>query len=140
MTTSRSTSTPEDSSRSLADKTAIGLSLLCAVHCLALPVIIVLAPAAGSLAIADESFHLWMIAVVIPVSAYALFLGCRQHRRLSVLALGVGGIAVLAASALFAQGLFGEMGERVGTLVGASLVACSHWLNFRYCRGAPSPS
>ena len=127
-------STPNDAARPLADKAAIGLSLLCAVHCLALPIVIVLAPAVGSLAIADESFHLWMVAVVIPVSAYALVLGCRKHRRMSVLALGIVGLVVLGGSALFGHDLVGEQGERTLTLIGALLIALSHFQNFRLCR------
>ena len=129
--------TSNETVRPLADKTAIGLSLLCVVHCLALPVVIVLAPAVSSLAIADESFHLWMVAVVIPVSAYALVLGCRKHRRMSVLVTGGIGLFVLAATPFAGHDLLGESGETALTLVGASLIAWSHLQNYRFCQGAP---
>jgi hypothetical protein len=120
----------------LADKTAIGLSLLCAIHCLALPVLVVLAPALGSMAIADESFHLWVVAVAIPVSAYALLLGCRKHRHLSVLATGIIGLTVLGVAALAGHDLVGESGERALTLLGAFIIAWSHVRNYYYCRSA----
>ena len=124
--------------RPLADKTAIGLSLLCAVHCLALPVVIALAPALASLAIADESFHLWMVAVVIPVSAYALVLGCRKHRCMSVLVTGAVGLLVLGLTPIAGHDLLGESGERALTLLGASLIAWSHIQNYRFCQSAPA--
>lgn len=124
--------------RPLSDKAAIGLSLLCALHCLALPVVIALAPAVASLAIADESFHLWMVLVVVPVSAYALLLGCRRHGHLSIAVLGVVGLLVLVAAVIAGHDLLGEAGERAMTLSGASLIALSHLLNFRSCRRAAS--
>ena len=130
--------TPNLVVRPLADKAAIGLSLLCALHCLALPVFIALAPTVASLAIADESFHLWMVAVVVPVSAYALLLGCQKHRRLSVLVLGFGGLLVLGLTPVVGHDLLGENGERLLTLMGASLIAWSHVQNYRLCQSAPN--
>ena len=127
----------ESSVRPLADKAAIGLSLLCAIHCLALPLLIALAPAVGTLAIADESFHLWMVVVVIPLSTVALFLGCRQHRHTSVLALGVLGVLVLVSAVVLGHDVLGEVGERAVTLAGAALVAWSHVQNYRLCRSEP---
>jgi hypothetical protein len=125
-----------EGARPLADKTAIGLSLLCAVHCLALPILIVLAPALGSLAIADESFHLWMVTVVVPVSAYALYMGCREHRKMLVLGIGAAGILLLIAAVILGHDVLGEAGERGLTLAGAALVAWSHLQNYRLCRSA----
>jgi len=79
----------------LADKAAIGLSLLCAVHCLALPLAVALLPALVSLGFQDEKFHTWMVFIVIPLSIFALTLGCRKHRNPWVLATGATGLLAL---------------------------------------------
>ena len=123
--------------RTWADRAAIGLSGLCAMHCLLLPVAITLVPAVGGLGLADEAFHLWMVVVVIPISIYALLSGCRQHKRFSVPVLGFTGLAVLVAALVFGHDL-GEFGERAFTLVGALLIAWSHMVNFRLCQAQPS--
>ena len=66
--------------RSTADKAAIGLSLLCALHCLALPLFLSLFPALVAIGFEDERFHLLMLVSVVPMSLFALTLGCRQHQ------------------------------------------------------------
>lgn len=116
-----------------ADKAAIGLSLLCAIHCLALPVAAVLLPSVVALGFEDESFHLWIAIVAIPVSAFALCLGCGRHRRLGVLYTGLLGLLILCLTALVGHEYLGEFRERLFTLSGATLIAVSHVKNFRLC-------
>ena len=84
--------------RSTADKAAIGLSLLCALHCLALPLFLSLFPALVAIGFQDERFHLLMLISVVPMSLFALTLGCRQHRSFYV--LGTGGLGILFLIAL----------------------------------------
>ena len=50
------------------DKAAIGLSLLCVVHCLVTPIAIVMFPALGATFLEDESFHYALLFVVLPIS------------------------------------------------------------------------
>lgn len=69
------------------DKLAIGLSLACALHCLALPVLLALLPGMAALQLVNKDFHLWMVAAVLPSSVYALTLGCKQHKRYPLLFL-----------------------------------------------------
>ena len=53
-------------SQIVTDKAAIGLSLLCAIHCLAFPLLVVLVPSLVALPLHNESFHFWMVVAVIP--------------------------------------------------------------------------
>lgn len=117
-----------------ADKTAIGLSFICAVHCLLLPIIIALLPALPLLALEDEWFHRVLLVIVLPVSVFALLSGVRKHKSNSVLIIGVGGLLVLVIAAIAGHELFGETGERLVTVFGSFLVATSHFRNFRLCR------
>ena len=117
-----------------ADKVAIGLSLVCVIHCLALPLALVLAPSLVGLGLQDETFHLWIVLVVLPVSIYALTLGCRKHKNMGVLLVGLSGLLLLFLTALFGHDLAGETGERLLTLAGAGIIAASHARNFQLCR------
>ena len=116
------------------DQASIGLSFLCVVHCLALPVVLVLAPSLASLPLGDEHFHLWLVMLVVPTSSLALFLGCRRHRRWHISVWGITGVSVLLMTAVFGHSVLGEVGERAFTVIGAVLVAIGHGLNYKLCR------
>ncbi len=127
----------------LSDKAAISLSLLCAFHCLALPLLLVLLPSMASLQLDNEAFHFWMILAVLPTSIYALTLGCKQHKRTYLLVLGAVGLALLLSAVLLPESLFGERGEKIFTLLGAGLISIAHFKNYRLCRqnkGCKCPS
>jgi hypothetical protein len=128
--------TLSDSLQSTADGTAIGLSLLCAAHCLLLPIAVALSPSIAALGIDDASFHLWMVFGVVPISVVALAIGCKRHRRSSILAIGIVGLVVLGLTPVLGQDALGEAGEKAMTLFGAGLIALSHLLNFRACQRA----
>ncbi|MGB2044589.1 MAG: MerC domain-containing protein [Porticoccaceae bacterium] len=120
--------------QTLSDKTAISLSIICALHCLALPSLLVLLPSLTALNLADEVVHLWMLAAVIPISIYALTMGCRKHKRLGIVALGLAGITTLIAAALLGHDVLGETGEKIIVTTGAFIIAISHWQNHQLCR------
>jgi len=118
----------------LSDRLAIGLSLMCALHCLALPILLVLLPSVASLQLDSESFHFWMVLVVIPTSIYALTLGCKQHKRSYLLVIGSLGLVSLLLAVFLPESFFGEPGEKVFTLLGAVLIAIAHFRNYRLCQ------
>lgn len=117
-----------------ADRLAIGLSVLCAFHCLALPLLVALLPAAIGMKLESESLHFWMVAGVLPTSLYALTIGCKTHSNLSVVAAGILGLVLLIVA--IANGMlgFGEVVEKSLTMAGATLIAIAHFLNYRLCR------
>ena len=120
--------------RPSADKAAISLSLLCALHCLATPVLITLLPSAIALKLDNELFHLWMLIGVVPISLFALTLGCKEHRNLGVAGAGTIGIALMCGAIILGNDLLGPFGERALTLIGAGFVTGSHIRNFIICR------
>jgi len=117
----------------MMDKFAIGLSAMCAIHCLAVPVLLVLLPSAAALGLGNEQFHFWMLAAVLPSSLLALFLGCKKHKRYQLFILGVVGLALLLSAVVLGENIIGEAGEKVLTLLGSLFVIAGHWLNFRLC-------
>lgn len=118
----------------LTDKFAIGLSTLCAVHCLLLPLLLVVMPSFGALQLQNEAFHFWMLAAVIPTSIYALTLGCKKHQRYRLLSWGISGLTLMVCAVFFGHDIAGESGEKILTLVGAILVVVAHWGNFKRCQ------
>lgn len=120
--------------QAVTDKFSIGLSLMCAIHCLALPVLLALLPSMAILQLDNEAFHLWMVVAVLPTSIYALTLGCKQHKRYQLLIWGSIGLALLVMALVLGVERIGEAGEKILTSLGAGFVAVGHWFNYRLCR------
>jgi len=119
---------------SYTNNVAIGLSALCLLHCLASPLLLVLLPGLSALQLENEAFHTWLLVGVIPTSVFSLFMGCRQHHRYRVVSLGICGLLFLILAVLVGDGENGKILEKILTLIGASIVGLSHYLNFRLCR------
>jgi len=118
----------------ILDKIAISTSALCAIHCLSLPLLLGLLPALGTTVFGDESFHILLLWMVIPLSLIALTLGCRTHKDKLVILSGSVGLTTLLVAAMLGHNLLGETGERIVTLLGASAIAISHLRNYTLCR------
>ena len=116
------------------DKAAIGLSLLCTLHCLAFPVLLVLLPSLAALQLNDEAFHLWMVFAVVPTSTFALTMGCRKHKRYHLLVLGLIGVTFLISAVVLHEPLLTEAGEKILTCIGAAFIAYGHYRNYRLCQ------
>ena len=116
------------------DRLAISTSALCALHCLALPLLLVVLPAVSTTIFGQESFHVLLLWLVIPLSVVALSMGCRRHKDRAVLLFGFVGLAALIAAASLGHDLLGETGETVLTLVGAGAIAFGHLRNYALCR------
>lgn len=125
--------------QAVTDQTSIGLSLVCAVHCLFVPVLLVAVPSLASLPLESETFHAWMIVAVLPISVFALTLGCKKHKRYKILILGLLGLSSLVSALVF-ESLVGEAGEKLLTLLGAGLIAWGHFTNFKLCQQHDKPN
>ncbi|WP_062262149.1 MerC domain-containing protein [Endozoicomonas arenosclerae] len=117
------------------DKAAITLSFLCLLHCLSLPVLLAILPSVTALNLENEMYHIAMVLIVIPTSLYALTLGCKQHQHYRLLKIGLTGLAFLVA-AILGEELIGEMGEKILTVIGSTLIAYGHYRNYRLCQHA----
>ncbi|MBT8113904.1 MAG: MerC domain-containing protein [Arenicella sp.] len=125
----------EPFSSTTLDKMAVFLSGVCIVHCLVTPILVTLLPIVALSALAEDIlFHRMMLWLVLPTSCIALFIGCRKHRNLNIVATGVTGMLMLTAIAFFGHELFESWGEKVATSVAGLVLAYSHILNYRACR------
>lgn len=89
------------------DKIAIFLAATCAVHCLLMPVIVVTLPIVATSFFADKNFHLWMLYLVLPTTAIAVFLGCRDHKDRWVITLSSLGLLILAGATIYEMNVHG---------------------------------
>lgn len=113
------------------DRLAIGLSALCAVHCVATVVLLGALSSLGYL-FAAPIVHEVGLALAILLGTIALGAGLRRHRLLWPSVIGMGGLSLMGMALLVDHGA----GEAVLTICGVALVALAHYFNMRadYCR------
>ena len=116
------------------DKAAIGLSLMCVAHCLLTPIAIVMLPALGAMFLEDERFHSVLLFLVLPTSLLALTIGCRKHRRIEIVLIGLAGLLILFSVVIIGEESLGKFGEKAATVFGALIIAFAHVRNFTLCR------
>tara|TARA_E500000331_G_scaffold355436_1_gene410887 strand:+ start:961 stop:1359 length:399 start_codon:yes stop_codon:yes gene_type:complete len=116
------------------DTTAIFLSILCALHCLFIPLALLFIPSLAAYFFAQESFHQILLFFIIPISTVAMFLGCRKHKRYNIFLYGIIGVLFLLVSAIWGHDLLGESGEIILTIFGSSIISVGHFKNQRHCK------
>lgn len=110
------------------ERTAVTASFICLLHCLGLPVLFAVLPVLSSALPIPASFHLWMIAIAVPMSSVALLAGRARHHATMPLSLGFFGLALLAIAAI----LFGETRlETPMTVAGSLALTWAHLVNWR---------
>ncbi len=119
------------------DALGISASVLCAVHCAALPVLLAVFPSLPFASSCDDgTFHQVMAALVAGLGLTAFLSGYRRHRRLPLLLLASLGLAAIFVGA-FAHELlpFHSHAIETGiTLFGSLTLVSAHILNLRFCR------
>lgn len=131
-------SAPEESPPELpwwrhADRVGATASLLCAVHCAALPFVLALLPALGLGFLADHGFERGFVVFACTLAGLTMWNGYRRHRSGRAFVLLLPGVALLLA------GLAVDLGRTPlwhATLIatGGVLVALAHVANLRLTR------
>ena len=118
-------------STEVLDRAVMTASITCAVHCAALPLILMALPALG-LAWLDSEWVDWTMVLVAAVIAFRAHRGgLALHRKclpVGVAAMGI--LLIISAICL----LKGSASMHYLQASGATMVAGSHWLNHRLCR------
>jgi len=118
----------------LLDITAVAVSGLCALHCLALPFLLVLFPLLGTTILTDEAFHQVLLWFILPTSLVAVGLARIRHRDKLVLALVGAGMAILVGAAVWAHDHAELWLDQAMSLTGGAILAVGHIRNFLLCR------
>jgi len=107
---------------------AISASLLCLVHCLALPLLLLLMPGALGLWVRSPAFHYAALLLLVPLALASFWIGYRRHRRLCPILLGTTGVAGVGLALL---PVIGEQAETSLTVAGSLLLVVGHTQNWR---------
>jgi len=84
--------------KQFSDKLSICLSLCCILHCIALPVIILMIPSFASLWINNEKVHVILVLFAVPISLFAMAKSLRIHHNYKCISLAVIGLSLLAGA------------------------------------------
>jgi len=106
------------------DRIAMGLSGLCAVHCVATAVLLGLVASAGGM-LGKPIIHEVGLSLAMILGAIALGRGMREHGLVLPSLVGASGLAVMA----YAMSLHESGFEPVVTILGVSVLALGHRLN-----------
>ena len=110
------------------EKVGFYLSIICAIHCIATPVIITLLPFLGSSLISDHSWEIWFIGGSLILAGVLLYNDFKIHKNLIPLYLLVGSLVVKTSEIVW---LGHEFEFLTGTL-GASFIASAYYFNWKY--------
>ncbi len=118
----------------LADRFGATASLLCAVHCALLPLVIAILPALGLRFLADHRFEHAFIAFASVLALTTLVFGFRRHQHFRAFWFLVPGIALLFAG-IFVEFDASAILHAVLVAIGGTLVAIAHVTNLRLSHG-----
>ena len=118
----------------LADTTGACLSVACAVHCLAMPLLVTVLPLIGLGFLANESAELVLITGAIVLAIGSLAWGVRHHRSWRAFLILIVALAFIATARTAVEGTF----EVVFYSIGAILLASAHLVNRYLCKTCPT--
>ena len=111
------------------DNAGMTASILCAIHCAIVPLLITVLPLAGLGFLANPLVEWSMIIFALCVGTYAIGLSYfRTHRRLLPAILLVAGFVVIIIGHLFVHG----WREAIVVPIVDLLIATAHFFNYRY--------
>lgn len=111
------------------DKAGIIVAVLCALHCLIVPVILPTLALMGLSFLGFELFERIILGISLLVGGVAVVMGMRHHQSwwpMSFLVLG-GGL-------YFNKHILGHSWEPLVILLGAALIVVAHTMNLHLCR------
>jgi len=111
------------------DGAGMTASILCAIHCAVVPLLITVLPLAGLGFLANPFIEWSMIIFAAFIGSYAIGLSyVRIHHRLPPVLLLIAGFLVIIVGHVFVSGWH----EAIVVPLGGLLIATAHFFNFRY--------
>ena len=117
----------------LIEGIAVGATIACLVHCLALPLLVAVIPVISTVLPIPEHFHMIALGLAVPATGGALFAGYRRHRLAAPLLAGTAGLVLLTLGATHWEA---TPFETPVTVFGSLCIAAAHLANWRYRRAS----
>jgi len=119
-----------------ADKVSLCLSLSCVVHCIGLPILVLMIPSISSLWINDELIHFLIVVIALPTSIYALIKVFGKNKNYKcfecykcIILMSIGFILLFS---VFLLNDYDEFVEKLVTIIGATTLAAAHVFNIKF--------
>ncbi len=116
------------------DKTGACLSFACAIHCMAMPLLITVLPLIGLGFLVSEPAELVIIGGAVILAIGSIVWGVRHHRSWRALLVLVVAIAFIATAHIAAEGTYEIMLHSTGGI----LLASAHLINRHLCKICPA--
>lgn len=111
------------------DKTGIGLSIACTLHCLLLPFIALMVPSIQVIS-ENEMVHLALLVTLFPVAIFSFVGGLKNHGDKKPITYGSLGLLFLII-ALLSEEVVAFNAEGIFTVLGSGFLITAHYLNIR---------
>jgi hypothetical protein len=121
--------------RSLLDRLGAFGSLLCAVHCAAIPLVIALAPSLGVAGWLGGTFELVFVIFATGLGLFSVAWGYRRHGAVRALGLLLPGLATLWLAILYRPLHEALVAHAIAMTFGGTLVGLAHLANLRLNHG-----
>lgn len=109
------------------DRLGVLLSGLCAVHCVAVLVLVTVLGLGGGVLLNPEIHRVGLMLAIV-IAGIAIGGGALRHRQAAPLAVALTGLGFMGGALLVPHGV----AESGLTIVGVGLVICAHILNLRH--------
>ena len=118
----------------LVDTTGACLSFACAVHCLAMPLLVAVLPLVGLGFLVSERAELVIIIGAVGLAIGSLAWGIRHHRNWRAFLILITALAFIATARTAVEGTF----ELIFHSAGGILLASAHLVNRHLCKTCPA--
>lgn len=118
-----------------ADRIGMTGSVLCALHCAAIPLVIALVPGIGLGLFASEGLEAGFVVFATVLALASLWMGYQKHRSFRGWLFLVPGLAAIWAAMLYPPLHQSVVPHAVTMAIGGTLIAVAHVLNLRLTHG-----
>jgi len=113
----------------LWDKLGIGISGICAIHCLILPVFIAVLPLWSFVTVLHDWLHPTFIVMIAPTVYFA---SKRSHFDHKITGFLTTGFLLILVGWIFGHFWIGHLFETVLTVIGSFVLITGHWFNYKH--------
>ena len=122
---------PVQRSHRLLDRFGAAGSLICAIHCAVLPILIATLPALGLAAWMGDAFEQGFVLFASLIGLFSGFWGYRRHGEVRALGLLIPGLLLLWLGILYAPLHHALVPHALAMTAGGTLVGLAHMANLR---------